>query len=84
MGKFIGCINDNTKKLSQCIVESGDVIFSGIGTYLIEVIVSLIVFLFLLLFFKRKSYVVNKSTNIKQSGFFNKMNLNFFNRKNRW
>ena len=47
MREFIDCINDNSKKLTQCIVESGDVIFSGIGTYFIEITVSFIVFMFL-------------------------------------
>lgn len=82
MRKFIDCINDNTKKLSQCVVESGDVIFSGIGTYFIEITVGLIIFIpaFFLIKRKHNSNVVDNSTNIKQGGFFNKMNLKFWNR----
>ncbi len=80
MREFIDCINDNSKKLTQCIVESGDVIFSGIGTYFIEITVSFIVFMFLLLFFKRKKSVVDKSTNITQGGICNKMNIKFWNK----
>ena len=79
MREFMDCINNSSTEISQCIIKSGDVIFSGIGTYFVGIVVSLVVFI-CLRFFKRSKGFVDKSTNIKQGGICNNMSLKFWNK----
>lgn len=80
MREFIDCISNSSSEISQCIIKSGDVIFSGIGTYFVGIVVSFFVFIFFRLFFKRSKGGVDKSTNIKQGGICNNMSLKFWNK----
>lgn len=61
--------------------------FSGIGTYIVQIIVSLLSFLFVVIFVKKRRKdnisIRGDSYKVKQKGFFNKINFNNNKNKNK-